>query len=95
MDPLKKMARRTKQKIRHSLKEHPHTNVTADKAEVLFLRNGACAEPDFENHVHSQFTDEPAPSETDVSAARSLLSSPSRDDVNPRIYVALTYKTYP
>jgi hypothetical protein len=95
MDLLKKMVRRTKQKIRHPLKEHPHTNVIADKAEVLFPRNGARTEPDFENHVHSQFTDEPAPSETHVRAAPIFTQRPQPQRRQPRIYAALTYKTYP
>jgi hypothetical protein len=72
---MKKFFRKTKQKIRHSLTEHPPTTIIVDKAEALFLRSEVRAEPDFEYRAHSQFTGEPASSETDVSAGPNLYSA--------------------
>jgi len=47
------VVRRTKQKLRHSLKEHWLTNAIANKAEVLFLRKWSTHGTELDYQVRS------------------------------------------
>lgn len=71
---MKRWFRATKERIRHSPNEHVQANIIVDEAEA-FRRSGVRAEPDSEYRASSQFTGEPAFSETDVRTPHPLLST--------------------